>query len=87
MIELMHWRIENSAEGIPLVFGDGKYPHDPPRVASGLEFALAREVERLRAALTNVRLELAVPKAMPGTERNVVARSRLMVDNALKGTQ
>jgi hypothetical protein len=35
------WTIEPSREGIPLVFGDGKYPQDPPRVASELEAALA----------------------------------------------
>ena len=49
--EFGRWRIEPSQEGIPLVFGDGKYPHDPPRVASLLEGALAAEVERLREAL------------------------------------
>lgn len=48
------WRIENSAEGIPLVFGDGKYPHDPPRVASELESALAAQLAEAVEALQAV---------------------------------
>lgn len=70
MSEIEHdrWRIEPSKEGIPLVFGDGKYPHDPPRIASELESSLAAayagaveerdrlrtENERLREALAHV---------------------------------
>lgn len=41
VIEHGRWRIEPSKEGIPLVFGDGKYPQDPPRIASELESSLA----------------------------------------------
>lgn len=45
------WRIEDSAEGVPLVFGDGKYDHDPPRVASRLESALAEQLQGAVMAL------------------------------------
>jgi len=48
-MNLGQWRIEDSDEGIPLVYGDGRYPHDPPRVASRLEAAMAEEIERLLA--------------------------------------
>lgn len=34
------FRLELSDEGIWLVFGDGKYPHDPPRPATEVEAAL-----------------------------------------------
>jgi hypothetical protein len=57
------WRIEPSAEGIPLVFGDSRYPHDPPRVASELESALAERLAgAVREALT-VREAFAVASA------------------------
>lgn len=46
--DVNHWRIEQSQEGVWLVFGDGKYPHDPPRPASALEVALHVENARLR---------------------------------------
>ena len=49
--EFGRWRVEQSQEGIPLVFGDGKYPQDPPRVASQLESALSAEVKRLRSVM------------------------------------
>lgn len=47
-VSVDRWRLEQSveAESIWLVFGDGKYLHDPPRVASALEAAL---IERLLA--------------------------------------
>lgn len=48
---LGRWRIEPSREGIPLVFGDGKYPHDPPRIASELESALAEQLAGAAEAL------------------------------------
>lgn len=40
------WRLVQSveAESIWLVFGDGKYPHDPPRVASALEVELMKRL-------------------------------------------
>lgn len=53
------WAIENSQEGIPLVFGDGKYPHDPPRAASLLEVALAARLEEIREALEAIEGDLA----------------------------
>jgi len=49
------WRIEPSAEGIPLVFGDGKYDHDPPRVASRLESALAEQLAGAVGSLESIR--------------------------------
>lgn len=51
-MKIGQWTLERSAEGILLVFGDGKYPHDPPRVASRLEEELARRVEAARMVLT-----------------------------------
>jgi len=53
------WRIEDSAEGIPLVYGDGKYPHDPPRVASALEDALAKQLRGAVKAIGGALEELA----------------------------
>lgn len=48
------WSIEDSAEGIPLVYGDGKYPHDPPRVASLLESALHEQLAGAVEALAGL---------------------------------
>ncbi len=53
-----------SEEGVWLVFGDSKYPHDPPRVASSLEAYLWEQLQardesleqrRFRAALERIR--------------------------------
>lgn len=58
------WRIEQSREGIPLVFGDGKYPHDPPRVASMLEAVLyARYETAVEVAVTLHALAPGMPSA------------------------
>jgi hypothetical protein len=45
--QIGRWRMEQSDEGVWLVFGDSKYPHDPPRPASDFEVALN---EHLRIA-------------------------------------
>lgn len=44
MADVAHWRMEKSAEGIMLVYGDSKYEQDPPRVATALESALLSEL-------------------------------------------
>jgi hypothetical protein len=43
---LGRWRlIESEPGGVLIVYGDGKYPQDPPRAATELEAALHRQLE------------------------------------------
>lgn len=44
MSDITDVRIEQ-VEGIWVVFGEGRYPHDPPRPASGLEIALHGQLQ------------------------------------------
>lgn len=38
-------------QGVWVVFGEGKYPHDPPRPASGLEIALHGQLQEAVGAI------------------------------------